>query len=267
MPVSLETFSPPRPISRAQRPPWRLARRGADRSGRGAGRGDCHNRVGGTRRGRGGAIGATLRAAKGRIALLAAAAETGGGWTTAQSTAALSDLADAALDAGLAVLLRKAAEKGRRDRRDHAAARPGSRCLRSASMAAASSTIRPTSTSSPSSIPSRGALRSGRGDEDLFAHRAAARRPDAGPRSRKAMSSAPTCGCGPIPGSTPRGDLRSMRRSPITRAAARTGSVPPGSRRGPAPATSRSARRSSPNSRPTSGASISTSRPSPTSRR
>ena len=58
------------------------------------------------------AIGATLRAAKGRIALLAAAAETGSGWSTAQATAALSDLADAALDAGLAVLLRKAAEKG-----------------------------------------------------------------------------------------------------------------------------------------------------------
>jgi glutamate-ammonia-ligase adenylyltransferase len=58
------------------------------------------------------AIGATLRAAKGRIALLAAAAETSGRWTTAQSTAALSDLADAALGAGLAVLLRLAAEKG-----------------------------------------------------------------------------------------------------------------------------------------------------------
>ncbi|MEO8756211.1 MAG: bifunctional [glutamine synthetase] adenylyltransferase/[glutamine synthetase]-adenylyl-L-tyrosine phosphorylase [Devosia sp.] len=58
------------------------------------------------------AVGAVLRVAKGRIALLAAAAETGGGWSTAQATAALSDLADAALDAGLAVLLRKAAEKG-----------------------------------------------------------------------------------------------------------------------------------------------------------
>src|SRR3954469_19563225 len=58
------------------------------------------------------AVGAALRAAKGRVALLAAAAETSGRWSTAQSTAALSDLADAALDAGLAVLLRKAAEKG-----------------------------------------------------------------------------------------------------------------------------------------------------------
>jgi glutamate-ammonia-ligase adenylyltransferase len=57
-------------------------------------------------------IGARLRTAKQRVALLAAAAETGGIWTTAQSTAALSDLADAALDAGLAVLLRKAIEKG-----------------------------------------------------------------------------------------------------------------------------------------------------------
>src|SRR4051812_8899762 len=58
------------------------------------------------------AVGAALRDAKGRVALLAAAAETSGRWTTAQSTAALSDLADAALDAGLAVLLRRAAEKG-----------------------------------------------------------------------------------------------------------------------------------------------------------
>jgi glutamate-ammonia-ligase adenylyltransferase len=57
-------------------------------------------------------IGAALRVAKGRVALLAAAAETGGAWTTAQSTAALSDLADAALDAGLMVLLKRARAKG-----------------------------------------------------------------------------------------------------------------------------------------------------------
>ncbi|MDB5507299.1 MAG: bifunctional [glutamine synthetase] adenylyltransferase/[glutamine synthetase]-adenylyl-L-tyrosine [Devosia sp.] len=53
-----------------------------------------------------------LRRAKGRIALLAAVAETGGGWSTAQATAALSDLADAALEAALDFLVRKAAEKG-----------------------------------------------------------------------------------------------------------------------------------------------------------
>jgi len=52
-----------------------------------------------------------LRVAKGRIALLAAAAEVTGRWNTAQSTAALSDLADAALDAGLEFLMRKAGEK------------------------------------------------------------------------------------------------------------------------------------------------------------
>jgi glutamate-ammonia-ligase adenylyltransferase len=57
-------------------------------------------------------IAAALRQAKGRVALLAAAAETGGQWTTAASTAALSDLADAALDAGLDFLLRKAIAKG-----------------------------------------------------------------------------------------------------------------------------------------------------------
>jgi len=53
-----------------------------------------------------------LRIAKGRTALLAAIAETGGAWTTAQSTAALSDLADAALDAALNFLMRQAAQKG-----------------------------------------------------------------------------------------------------------------------------------------------------------
>lgn len=58
------------------------------------------------------AIAPILRNGKGRIALLAAAAEVTGAWTTAQSTAALSDLADAALDAGLDVLMRRAAEKG-----------------------------------------------------------------------------------------------------------------------------------------------------------
>ena len=57
-------------------------------------------------------VGRRLRTAKQQVALLAAAAETAGIWTTAQSTAALSDLADAALDAGLAVLLRRAIEKG-----------------------------------------------------------------------------------------------------------------------------------------------------------
>jgi glutamate-ammonia-ligase adenylyltransferase len=57
-------------------------------------------------------LGALLRQAKGRLALLAAVAETGGAWTTAQSTAALSDLADAALEASLDFLIRKAAERG-----------------------------------------------------------------------------------------------------------------------------------------------------------
>ncbi|MEO5806049.1 bifunctional [glutamine synthetase] adenylyltransferase/[glutamine synthetase]-adenylyl-L-tyrosine phosphorylase [Devosia sp.] len=57
------------------------------------------------------ALSPVLRIAKGRTALLAAIAETGGAWTTAQSTAALSDLADAALDAALNFLMRQAAEK------------------------------------------------------------------------------------------------------------------------------------------------------------
>jgi glutamate-ammonia-ligase adenylyltransferase len=57
-------------------------------------------------------IGRALRLAKGRIALLAAVAEVTGQWTTAQSTAALADLADAALHAGLTVLMRLAAERG-----------------------------------------------------------------------------------------------------------------------------------------------------------
>ena len=52
-------------------------------------------------------IGRELRIAKGRVALVAAVSEIEGRWTTAQSTAALSDLADAALHAGLDVLLRQ----------------------------------------------------------------------------------------------------------------------------------------------------------------
>jgi [glutamine synthetase] adenylyltransferase / [glutamine synthetase]-adenylyl-L-tyrosine phosphorylase len=57
-------------------------------------------------------VAAALRTAKGRIALLAAVAEVGGAWSTAQATAALSDLADAALEASLAFLLRRAAARG-----------------------------------------------------------------------------------------------------------------------------------------------------------
>jgi glutamate-ammonia-ligase adenylyltransferase len=53
-----------------------------------------------------------LRQAKEQVALLAGAAEVTGRWKTAQSTAALSDLADAALDACLDYLMRKAGEKG-----------------------------------------------------------------------------------------------------------------------------------------------------------
>ncbi|RUT30973.1 bifunctional [glutamine synthetase] adenylyltransferase/[glutamine synthetase]-adenylyl-L-tyrosine phosphorylase [Arsenicitalea aurantiaca] len=53
-----------------------------------------------------------LRLAKGRAALLVAIAETSGRWTTERATEALSDLADAALDAGLAFLVRRAVDKG-----------------------------------------------------------------------------------------------------------------------------------------------------------
>jgi glutamate-ammonia-ligase adenylyltransferase len=57
-------------------------------------------------------LGRALRVGKGRIALLAAAAECLGLWSTAQATAALSDLADAALEAGLDLLIRQARDKG-----------------------------------------------------------------------------------------------------------------------------------------------------------
>jgi len=57
-------------------------------------------------------MGRAMRVAKQRVALLAAVAEVTGLWTLAQSTAALSDLADAALHAGLDVLMRRAAERG-----------------------------------------------------------------------------------------------------------------------------------------------------------
>lgn len=58
------------------------------------------------------AVAHVLRCAKGRTALLAAVAETGGAWTTARATEALSDLADAALEAALDLLMRQAFEKG-----------------------------------------------------------------------------------------------------------------------------------------------------------
>ena len=58
------------------------------------------------------AVAAVLRRGKARIALLAAVAEVGGAWTTARSTAALSDLADTALEAALDFLMARAAERG-----------------------------------------------------------------------------------------------------------------------------------------------------------
>jgi glutamate-ammonia-ligase adenylyltransferase len=54
----------------------------------------------------------SLHTAKAWVHLLAATAETSGRWTTAQSTAALSDLADAALGATCEFLVRKAMERG-----------------------------------------------------------------------------------------------------------------------------------------------------------
>ena len=59
------------------------------------------------------AVSQALRLAKGRTALLAAVAETGGAWTTARATEALSDLADAALEAALDLLMRQAAANGK----------------------------------------------------------------------------------------------------------------------------------------------------------
>ncbi len=53
-----------------------------------------------------------LRIAKGKIALLAAIAETGKVWTTSEATAALADLADQSVEACLNFLMRAAAEKG-----------------------------------------------------------------------------------------------------------------------------------------------------------
>ncbi|HUV32832.1 MAG TPA: bifunctional [glutamine synthetase] adenylyltransferase/[glutamine synthetase]-adenylyl-L-tyrosine phosphorylase, partial [Devosiaceae bacterium] len=58
-------------------------------------------------------IRADLRRAKARLALIAAVAEVTGTWTTERATMALSDFADAALDAGLEFLVREAAAAGR----------------------------------------------------------------------------------------------------------------------------------------------------------
>ncbi|MEQ1902046.1 MAG: bifunctional [glutamine synthetase] adenylyltransferase/[glutamine synthetase]-adenylyl-L-tyrosine phosphorylase [Devosia sp.] len=57
-------------------------------------------------------LAADLRHFKQWVALLAGFAETCGLWTTAQAAAALSDFADAAIDAALAMLLRDAERKG-----------------------------------------------------------------------------------------------------------------------------------------------------------
>ncbi|HHG90295.1 MAG TPA: bifunctional [glutamine synthetase] adenylyltransferase/[glutamine synthetase]-adenylyl-L-tyrosine phosphorylase [Devosia sp.] len=53
-----------------------------------------------------------LRLAKGKIALLAAIAETGKAWTTSEAAMALSDFADKSVEACLNFLMRTAAQKG-----------------------------------------------------------------------------------------------------------------------------------------------------------
>jgi len=213
------------------------------------------------------ALATLLRMGKGRVALLAAVAETGGQWTTGQATAALSDLADAALDAALAALMRRAAERGEL----LADVTPDAAGCGLALFALGKHGGRELNYSSDIDIvaffdPQKPILadpleatkfytRIVRGLVALMQDRTAdgyVFRTDLRLR--------------PDPGSTPVA-IPSIPRSPITRAAARTGSVPPGSRRGPAPATRRWARPFSRNWRPMSGASISTSPPSPISRR
>ncbi|GGA54083.1 bifunctional [glutamine synthetase] adenylyltransferase/[glutamine synthetase]-adenylyl-L-tyrosine phosphorylase [Pelagibacterium lentulum] len=58
------------------------------------------------------ALAKRLRIGKARGALLSAVAEIGGVWTPAQTTRAMSDIADAALEASVDFLMRQAAEKG-----------------------------------------------------------------------------------------------------------------------------------------------------------
>ncbi len=55
----------------------------------------------------------SLRITRSRLALLVALAETGGAWTTQRATEALSDFADAAIDAALDFLVRQAAADGK----------------------------------------------------------------------------------------------------------------------------------------------------------
>ena len=80
-------------------------------------------------------LGQALRIAKGRTALLAAVAETGGVWTTARATEALSDLADAALEAALDFLMGQAFDKGQSVELRKAAYRAHKRARRAAERA------------------------------------------------------------------------------------------------------------------------------------
>ena len=184
-----------------------------------------------------------------------------------QSTAALSDLADAALEAGLEFLLRKAADKG--DVRPEITAATSGLTI----FALGKHGGRELNYSSDIDIVAffdragRRADRSRRGHQDLLPHRAAARRADAGPDRRRL--------CVPHrPAAAARSGLdagrasRSMPRSPTTRVAR----PELGARRldqGAALRRRQGGGRGVPRAswRPMSGASISTSRPSPTSRR
>jgi glutamate-ammonia-ligase adenylyltransferase len=177
-----------------------------------------------------------LRIGKGRTALLAAMAETGGAWTTAQSTAALSDLADAALDAVLNLLMRQAAERG-------LLAIPAEQANAANSglaiFALGKHGGQELNYSSDIDIvafydPEKGVLSRPLGGAtkvySRMVQKLAGLMED---RRAHGYVFRTDLRLRPDPGSTPVALSPSTRRSPITKAAARTGSAPPGSRRAP----------------------------------
>ncbi|UXN73433.1 hypothetical protein N8D56_21570 [Devosia sp. A8/3-2] len=202
------------------------------------------------------ALSPILRIAKGRTALLAAVAETGGVWTTAQATAALSDLADAALDAALDFLMRRASAKG-------LLAIPPEQANAAQSglaiFALGKHGGQELNYSSDIDIvvfydPEKGVLANPAEATKVYSRMIQKLVGLMEERARMAMCSAPICACAQIRARR-RSLSRSMRLWPITKAAARIGNAPLGSRPAPAPATSRWAKPSSRNWRPMSGAS------------
>ena len=171
-----------------------------------------------------------LRRMKAEASLLIALADIGGVWPVMRVTAALTELADAAVGAAVRHLLgaggaRRQASPGRHSRSRRSAA--ATSCWRWARWARASSTIRATSTSSCSTTPARRLSSPGTEPAPFYVRHHARPGEAAAGAHRRRLRVPHRPAAASRPGHRPRSRSRPRLRSTTTRASGATGSAPP----------------------------------------